>query len=79
MGGSWALYLVLWLAGCLFAIAGFEVVAPLKWMPRQLKLKPGTCITKKKEKTVRIYTALCYLYYCCIREMWIKIFSLWEI
>lgn len=39
-GDNLALYLVLWLAMCLFKIAIFEVDACLKWMLWQSKLKP---------------------------------------
>ena len=48
--GTWhslLLYLVTWLAMCLFEIAVFEVDVSLKWISRQSKLKSDTCITKK--------------------------------
>lgn len=54
--------LVLWLAMCLFQIAILKVEDDsLKCVPRQAKLKSGTCITKKREKqkqiNVRVYSA----------------------
>ena len=50
-GGGLALYLVLWLAMCLFKIIIIEVDASLKWLPWQSKLNSGTCITQKKKQT----------------------------
>lgn len=58
MGGSLALYLVMWLARCLFERAIFEVDASLKWTPWQSKLKLDTFIPKRKTNC----QGLCYRY-----------------
>lgn len=47
--GGLALYPVVWLAMCLFKIAGFEVDTLLKWMPWLSKLKSDIYIKKGKK------------------------------